>query len=590
MEKQPSQNQPQAGKSSAADYGRIGDFLNVFSKGIKTSVLYPPENPIPREFKQSCWNKLKSYLEEYGILTLDVYPDCFKERQSVLFKAPSREENLAGLLHRDGIRRLIFRADLQHEEWEGFFDDVLVVFRDRDNYEDLVNLFWQRDFLSIEYDAVDEFSLAEYADSFGSKSSSEIEYADIVLAESQADSLNLLDAINPENEDVTEVTLQQNAYYDRLFANIQKFSGEDRQYVEALLARDEELIIEFEAIDLVFDILKSEKDLGNFDESIDAVQSMFDRMLEAEQFPLLVHMVKSMKDALHEIRKSSSTMAEKLKDCLARSGDRIRISKITNLLNRSASNNLDGIRMYIEELDWDSLPSLIWMLGELNNFPARKMLIEGLVNMGRERIDVIGNAVYDSRWYVIRNAILIMGEIGNVKALSYLKKPLEHFDERVRWEALIAIEKINDSRGFELLNPLLFDESDRIRDKVIDLFASNSFNPAFKAISDMVAANEFDHLESDVQKSGILALAATGGEQAIPFLKKIIKKWSLFKSEKSEKQKEAAILALSRIDSEKALEFLRKLAKKKRGIVAVYARLVLEKMEQHETRESEAGV
>jgi len=587
MDIQPSQNLPQAGKSSPVDYSRIGEFLNVFSKGIKTSVLYPPENPIPREFKQSCWKKLKSYLDEYGYLSLDIYPDSFKERQHVIFKAPSREENLAGLLHRDGIRHLTFKADLLHAEWEGFFDDILTVFRDRDNYEDLVNLFWQRDFLSIEYDAVDDFSFAEYSDAFGSKALPDIEYADIVLAESQVEAANRLDALNPEKTDSPESSLEQNAYYDRLFANIREFSNEERQYVESLLARDEELIIEFEAIDLIFDVLKSEKELANFDESIETVQTMFDKMLESEQFPLLVYMVKRMKESLEDIRQRSSTQAEKLKDCLARSGDRIRIAKITNLLNISANKNLDGIRMYIEELDWESLPSLIWMLGELNYFPARKMLIQALVNKGRERVDVIGNAVYDSRWYVIRNAILILGEIRSAKAISYLKKPLEHFDERVRWEAIVALEKIDNPKGFEHLIPLLFDESDRIRDKVVELFSSSSYEPAFKPISGMVSANDFVHFDIEEQRNIILAMAGTGGKEAIPLLKKIIKKRRLFGSEKFEKQKEAAILALSHLDSEKALGFLQKLAKRNRGAAAKYARLVLEKMEWREIRESE---
>ncbi len=494
---------------------------------------------------------------------------------------------MAGLLHRDGIRHLTFKADLEHVEWEGFFDDILTVFRDRDNYEDLVNLFWQRDFLNIEYDAVDDFSFAEYTEDFGSKLSPDIEYADIVLAESQLEAANRLDALNPEKADSPGSSLEQNAYYDRLFANIQEFSNEERQYIESLLARDEELIIEFEAIDLIFDVLKSEKELANFDESVEAVQAMFDKMLEAEQFPLLVYMVKRMKESLEDIHQRSSTQAEKLKDCLARSGDRIRIAKITNLLNKSANKNLDGIRMYIEELDWDSLPSLIWMLGELNYFPTRKMLIQALVNKGRERIDVIGNAVYDSRWYVIRNAVLILGEIRSAKAISYLKKPLEHFDERVRWEAIVSLEKIDHPSGFEHLIPLLFDESDRIRDKVIELFSLNSYGPAFQPLSGIVAANDFINFDIEERKNIILALASTGGEKAIPLLKKIIKKWSLFGSEKFEKQKEAAILALSRIDSEKALEFLQKLAKKSRGATARYAQLVLEKLERREVRESE---
>ena len=180
-----------------------------------------------------------------------------------------------------------------------------------------------------------------------------------------------------------------------------------------------------------------------------------------------------------------------------------------------------------------------------------------------------------------------MGEIGESKALPYLKKPVEHFDERVRWETLVAIEKIGDRKGYEYLIPLLQDESHRIRRKTRELFSLHGFSQAFHAFDTMVFSSDFINLEPEEQKEIILALARTGGNDAILVLKRIIKKRSFWSSEKTEKQKEAAVLALAQIDSEEALKIVQKVAQKKKGAISAYARLVLEKKAQKQNRERE---
>lgn len=568
------------GQENSPDYERIRDFLTMFSKGIKTCLLYPPDNPIPLEFKNTSWTKLFSYLREVGPLALDIHQDSFQDRKHLIFRAPSREENLAGVMHRDGIRHIIFKEGLERKEWDYFFDDILSVIRGGDNYEDLVNLLWQRDFVNIEYHAIEDLSLAEIEDEFSAnRENIEIEYSNVVFSESQIDTSSALDGLNPEKNDTF------GDEYGEIFDNIQKFSQGERDHIDAMIAADQELIIEFEAIDLIFDILQSERELPNYDESLNTITAMFDKMLESEQFAALVYLIKRMKIAYRAIKEVSAPRADKLKDCLTRVGDRIRISKITNLLNQSPNLDLEGIRLYLEELDWDSLPSMIWMLGELEYFPARRMLVEALVNKGRQRIDIIGNAIYDSRWYVIRNAALILGEIRDRRTLLYIRKALEHFDERVRWEALVAFEKTANREDLEAITSMVEDESDRVRQKVIELLSLNEFGPAFDGIKQIIFTGDFDELDMDEQKAIIKALAKTGGEEAIPILKKIIKKRSLFSSDKGEKKKEAAVMALAVIKSEKASSLLESLARKSSSI-GKFAHLTLEKLDSGHTGET----
>jgi len=578
-------------KSTRPDLQSIAEILTILTKGIKTSLLYPAQNPIPREFKKSCWEKLQAYLETYEQLELDIYSDSFRDRQQIIYKAPSKEENIAGLLHRDGIRFVRFHSGLQKTEWEGFFDDILTVLRDDDKYEDLVNLFWQRDFVNIEYEAVDEFALSEIESNYQASSNTAVEYSEVLNIESQDNTVSVLEALNPENQsDKQAPVTEENKFIDKVFQNIQKFSQEERDNIEAKVAADEDLIIEFEAINLLFDILKVEEEIRSFDDSLHMLNIMYDKMLAGEQFPLLVHLIKSLKEVHRKFTGQSTTRADKIKDCINRYGDKIRIGKITNMLNKNEDIDLDGIRMYLEELDWENLPMLIWMLGELEYFPARKMLIQAIVNKGRERIDIIGNAIFDSRWYVVRNAALILGEIGNRRALSHLKKPLEHFDERVRWEAVVAIEKIALESGYEMLMPLLNDESDRVRRKVIQVVGNNQIAAALDNLESLIFSKDFNNLGGDEQKEYISALALCGGDQAISLLRKLALKKSLFFADKYEVQNEAAVTALSLIDSQEVRDVLEMIVRKRKGSVSMLAKLLLEKKDKVVNQKAEEQV
>ncbi|NIP41452.1 MAG: HEAT repeat domain-containing protein [candidate division Zixibacteria bacterium] len=557
-------------------YEGLSDFLNAFSKGIKTSLIYPPDNPIPREFKKSCWNKLYQYLQEFGRIDFEVHASSFMLNGETIHEVNTREGNLPHVLHRDGIRRLLFKEAINQTEWEQFFDDILTVMRAGEDYEDLVNLFWQRDFTSIEYDVVEDFSLAEIEDEFTPPQEQQLEYSEIIESESEIESRNALDILLDSSGKELEGLSQDDDFLD-MFRNIQVFSPAERNYLEDLMAADGELIIEFESIDLLFDIFLAENELENFDESLLTLDNMFDKMLESEQFSVLVYLIKGMKQCYAELQNKPGPRADKFKDSLARVGDRIRISRITNLLNSSEWQDFDGIRLYLEELEWKSMPSLIWMLGELNNFPARKMVIEALINKGRDRIDIIGNAIHDSRWYVVRNAVLILGEIGNKKGLSYMSKALEHFDERVRWEAVVAVEKLASKPDLKILIPYLKDESERIRHKVIEIFSQNRFSPAFEGLQAIVKSSQFNGMGFEEQKNLLKAIAYTGKEAALPVLKKIIKKRSLFSSGASQKKKEAAILATSLIEAEEAWKVIEEAARKKKGPMANLAQLILEK-------------
>jgi hypothetical protein len=553
---------------------KVAEFLSAITRALKASVLYPPEGSIPQEFKRTCRERLEGALAELEIIDLQInHKEIVFEGEEVSGSV-SGEVNLAELLHRDGIRMLRLREGITGDEFERFFAVFRAVFADRNGYQDIVNLLWEGDFDSIEYEAVDELTVAEVE--LGAQDAFEIPdavYSEAILAEK-----SIYDEASAEES--TDGGLLEHASLasgtgillaEGILENIQRFSHEESAEIAALIARDQEITVEFSAIDTLFDIAVAERENAGFLETCDTLDSMFNRLLTAENFPLMVYMLRKFKETSASLLEASRQRSERFRKSFHRCGDRIRISRLTEILNRSESEDMDSIRSYLEELDWSAVSQLLWMLGELKYFPSRKIVCDLLKAKGRKKPEIIAGAIYDTRWYVVRNTAIVLGEIGTDKCIQPLKKASEHEDERVRWEAVSALCRIDTDASRGTLAGRLSDDSERVRLLVIRHLSEKAYEPAYEAIETIVNCREFEMLPPPEQKELLKALASTGGDKSFEYLKKLATRRNLFRSETTKRLKEMAVNTLSRLEGEQVDRLFDNWMSKRRGDLRIWA-------------------
>jgi hypothetical protein len=553
---------------------KVAEFLSAITRALKASVLYPPEGSIPQEFKRTCRERLESALAELEMIDLQInHKEIVFEGEEVSGSV-SGEVNIAELLHRDGIRMLRLSEGITEEEFERFFTALRTVFADRNGYADIVNLLWEGDFDNIEYEAVDELTLAEVE--LGPQDALQIPdavYSEAILAEKSIYDETSVEE-SSEGGPLERSSLVSDAGIfpaEGVFENIQRFSREESAEIAALIATDQEITVEFSAIDTLFDIAVAERENAGFLETCDTLDSMFNRLLTAENFPLMVYILRKFKETSASLLETSRQRSERLRTSFHRCGDRIRISKLTEILNRSESEDMDSIRSYLEELDWSAVSQLLWMLGELKYFPSRKLVCDLLKAKGRKKPEIIAGAIYDSRWYVVRNTAIVLGEIGTDKCIQPLKKASEHEDERVRWEAVSALCKIDTDASRGALVGRLSDDSERVRLLAIRHLSEKAYEPAYEAVETIVNCREFEVLPPPEQKELLKALASTGGDKSIEYLKKLATRRNLLRSETIRQLKEMAVNALAQLEGEQVDRLLENWMSKRRGDLRIWA-------------------
>jgi hypothetical protein len=529
---------------SPGEIAALRDLFLSLSKGIRASRQYPSQHRIPSQFKTLFFEKLKSFFETCDLVAIKVAHDSLQVENEVVFKGSMGPDNIAQLLHRDGIRYLEITPEVTVLEVSAFFESLVTCSSRDDGAEDIVNLFWQAGFDHINYDVVDVFEIAEIQElrqEFDSTRSSVVE-----------------EAAAPPDIDDSLPTISP-PLFDQ-FTNIADFSPEELRLVREMVEKDRAVDSKSCVVELMLELCESPPSPQDLSLAVEALQSTFDKMIQEASFPTMTGIVRKVRQLLETGHIESPVAERRFTEFVSRCGDSLRIKMIAETLNRHEDIDLEPVRHYLEELGWESLNALLWMLGELVSYPARKMVCNLLAEKGLDRIDILGSAVFDSRWYLVRNVIWVLGETGDNRALSFLRRAASHPDLRVRTEVVKALAKVRGATSDEILLAMLQDESEKIRGSAAAELGHSKTETAFSGLRQIVMSKDFVNVPPAEIRQIVDAMVASGGVPAIEVVRNLLKRSPLFGRALLHRLQDVAIQSLRQSTANEAQALLKKLA------------------------------
>jgi hypothetical protein len=147
---------------------------------------------------------------------------------------------------------------------------------------------------------------------------------------------------------------------------------------------------------------------------------------------------------------------------------------------------------------------------------ARRAFVDAMVEMGDVAMPVIEDMVDDPRWFVVRNAVSVLGQAGGERAVELLVSTLAHADGRVRREAILALAKVGGEEAGMLTYGMLEDPDPEVRLAATmaagTLKVDRSLRPLLSLLDE-----ETDH---DVVIGALGALGKLGDPGAVPAIEK----------------------------------------------------------------------
>jgi HEAT repeat protein len=185
------------------------------------------------------------------------------------------------------------------------------------------------------------------------------------------------------------------------------------------------------------------------------------------------------------------------------------------------------------------------------------MICDVLTVHAKHNPSLLMRGLTDSRWYVVRNLVYIMGKLGYEQFLKPLEPIRGHVDVRVRKEIVRTLRAINPSGKGDHFIPFLNDAEESIRQLALKVLLTGAYTATYAAWAPIVDHKSFHDRSVSKKKAVFRAMRQTTGEESIPYWHRLVTKPSWMNRKKIQEGGILAAEALGALGTSAALLVLK---------------------------------
>jgi len=515
--------------------------VQTFLQTLKAFRLYEANHPILAKFIERLRKDFDEYFDEFDSFSLQIGEHRLFYRGNVVYENQDIKESLAFVFFKDGIRELQFSKGLEFKEMMDFLNIVRKSDFLNRMEDDLVTLFWEKDFSHITFTTVDEFlegsgifvpateeDLIKGSEYKGSLEEWPQEKADEGQVESSHVPVaeGLEQAINPAPGQSLVQACQ--------------LTPDEREAIHREAQQEQQPEYIYVLIDNLIEILLH---LGEDADAYENMISYFDRvmeyLLEQKEVGEAVALLKSLNDTMESmVLKDQQIFA--IRRILEKSSSPHHIELLGKTMKGNGEVQSEPILQYLRSLTKQAIQPLCILLGEVESGKWRKAICDQLVELSQqEEIQLLSKFLSDRNPFLVCHILYILGKIGHPSTVKYLGNLVTHEDLKVREETLQVLNKYGE-KGKDLIQKFLRDPVSGIRAKAALILARNVKGEAVKPLTEIILSEDFFRRDYEEKASFFKALGETGSKEAIPVLKKIAKERRWFQKTKWDEMRQCA--------------------------------------------------
>jgi HEAT repeat protein len=221
---------------------------------------------------------------------------------------------------------------------------------------------------------------------------------------------------------------------------------------------------------------------------------------------------------------------------------------IDQLVTADAETFNQMVLPLVEYLGGIMAPHAIDALGREEDRNRRGRLVRALKTIGEPAFPYLVSALNAPVWYVARNALNVLGDIGTGAHVAPIGRNLSHGDPRVRRAAIRALSKIGGEEAEALLASAIQDRDRETQNEVLLCLGTMKGSGAVPEILELIRSRRAD---DSIRELAVTTLGHIGSEAAIPALGDLLRSRSLLGREPAA-IRIAAGAALAKINSRAA--------------------------------------
>lgn len=221
----------------------------------------------------------------------------------------------------------------------------------------------------------------------------------------------------------------------------------------------------------------------------------------------------------------------------------------------------EQVGLLIQVIGRPFLDPLLDRLAEEETMSLRRFMMDRVLAFGEAARPALLERLADSRWYVLRNIIVMLRTLAPGQETDRLRPLLKHANAKVRQEVLKSLllggDPIAQRQVMRDLN-----SADRETQLAALSLVDRSSPPEMTAkLVQLLSTGGYSPVEYELKAACVQALAETGRPEALPELTKVLGSRSLLAFKTLNRLKADIVRSLDRYPSQAALPLLERLAK-----------------------------
>jgi FOG: HEAT repeat len=518
---------------SKSEVTLASDIMLSMVKTSKGAKMYQANNPILGRFFQELVEKMSMMLNQYNEYKLDIDRFELRYKGHLVYENADTNESLAFRMYSDGIRSIIFTEGIEERELKEFLEIVSMSLSGSLD-DDIVTRLWDKGLPHCSYILEDDFNEIDGqidAQLTGSSVSARITAACL------ADTFSCVTQLQP-------VPVQ-----------LYTMSEVDVACLQTLLETEDNLRPIAEAARILIAILSGVSEQELFTAFLEIYLKFARNLFLSGDSEYAVKMF-----AFLYRRTTSAEPSEARRRQVLQALDRFwaeeTLKGLCTIIDTTNVVTLDELKTLSIMIGRTSPSSLCELLGMVEKMKMRKVLLDTTTDFARERPQLLLPYLGDSRWYLVRNVVFILGQLKNTALLGKVVTLITHHELRVRKEVLKYLVTVPDPKAKPYILKFLRDESPALRIMALQMMGRARLQFALKPIAAFADTVEFEKMNISEKKAVYEAIGELGGEKMLPLFKSMLTKRYLFNKAKEKDAVICAVAGLQKIPGEETLKIL----------------------------------
>ena len=228
------------------------------------------------------------------------------------------------------------------------------------------------------------------------------------------------------------------------------------------------------------------------------------------------------------------------------------VSHYIGLLKKRGARGREETDAVLVALEERSVGPLLQALAEEEDLLIRKAIVEIVTRIGRGAVPTILENLTDSRWYMVRNLVTVLGTLGMPDLAPHVAATLSHPDLRVKKEAIKALSRIPHPSAVTALCELCFFPEETVALTATAALASKKETEAVVALYRRAVDKRIFYPNYRIDHEAIDSLRAIGTDAAVYVLEEILTLRPLWRTEKFRAMNFHALRSISKIKGERS--------------------------------------